>query len=267
MFDWIERCLRTGATLPGDDDICEYFQLTSVESARTLLAALSDAGRISIKGFGDTRVITLGRKASAPLPVARPTRAVTKPLLEIDEDEAAARIASIVNRRPPTAAAPIIPTPAKQPSSPAPETKEAPMPQPEPALATAPEYGSPKQINIKPQGELFTAIAAYATMHAVSLGRAALDLIGQAVDRRTAMLAATAGAVIAEEPAPSVGWVGTGDDIATTIHKMVDELATRAAIPDVSSELAAAKVQIATLTEQLESSEARLAQIRQAIGA
>jgi hypothetical protein len=192
---------------------------------------------------------------------------VTKPLLEIDEDEAAARIAAIVNRRPPASAARTILASAEQPSPPARETKEPPMPQPDPALESAPDYASPKQINIKPQGELFTAIAAYATAHAVSLGRAALDLIGQAVDRRTAMLAAPIDAVIAEAPPSSMGWVGTDDEIADTIHKMVDELVARAAVPDVSAELSTANATIATLTEQLESSEARLAQIRQAIGA
>ena len=50
MLAWIEECLDASMPCPGDASICERFNLTSTESARTLLAELADAGRFTIRG-------------------------------------------------------------------------------------------------------------------------------------------------------------------------------------------------------------------------
>lgn len=78
MFDWIRACLDTGAALPTDCDIIDQFNLPSLVSARSLLADLADRGDISIKGIGADRVITLGRKHTAPAPIERPIPSVVK---------------------------------------------------------------------------------------------------------------------------------------------------------------------------------------------
>lgn len=72
MLDWIERCLAQAAGTPTDREIVEHFGFASTEQARTLLAELADAGKITIAGYGDTRRITLGRAKSAHVRISRP---------------------------------------------------------------------------------------------------------------------------------------------------------------------------------------------------
>jgi len=96
MFDWIERNLDHDVAQPTDAQIMERFGFDSPESARTLLAELADAGRITIKGYGETRTITLGRTKAALSPAPRPLPAAKKadPVI----DAGVAKIAAIVAR-------------------------------------------------------------------------------------------------------------------------------------------------------------------------
>jgi len=76
MLDWIKNSLSLRSALPTDAQIVDRFNLTGVESARSLLADLADAGEITIKGHGSSRTIALGRKAKTFEPAPRPTPAV-----------------------------------------------------------------------------------------------------------------------------------------------------------------------------------------------
>lgn len=100
MHDWIVSCLENGKPTPTDQEICDRFAFTSPVSARTLLADLAEAGRITIKGHGAERIITLGKEAPSLPASPRPARAVRKPDISLDRD--AAKILAIVKRgRPP----------------------------------------------------------------------------------------------------------------------------------------------------------------------
>jgi len=96
MYDWIERNLNQGIALPADAEIMERFGFDSPESARTLLAELADAGRITIKGYGETRTITLGRTKATLTPAPRPVPTAKRadPVI----DAGVAKIAAIVAR-------------------------------------------------------------------------------------------------------------------------------------------------------------------------
>jgi hypothetical protein len=96
MYDWIERNLDLDVPQPSDADIMSLFGFNSAEQARTLLAELADAGRITIKGYGETRTIALGRIKSALLPAPRPTPSAKRsdPVV----DAGVAKIAAIVAR-------------------------------------------------------------------------------------------------------------------------------------------------------------------------
>ncbi|GEM72036.1 hypothetical protein SAQ01S_18020 [Sphingomonas aquatilis NBRC 16722] len=98
MLDWIERCLTDGiALLPTDAEIMERYGFTSPEHARTLLAELADAGKITIRGYGADRVIVLGRVRAAVAPLPR----VVPPARRVDAeiDQAVTKIRGIVNRQ------------------------------------------------------------------------------------------------------------------------------------------------------------------------
>lgn len=96
MFDWIERNATHDVRMPTDGEICERFNFESRESARTLLAELADAGKITIRGYGDDRVITIGRSKSALSPAPRAEPPVRKADPEVER--VAARITEIVQR-------------------------------------------------------------------------------------------------------------------------------------------------------------------------
>lgn len=96
MYDWIERNLDLDVPQPTDADIMQLFGFDSPESARTLLAELADAGRITIKGYGENRTLALGRIKSELTPAPRPQPSAKKadPLV----DAGIAKIAAIVAR-------------------------------------------------------------------------------------------------------------------------------------------------------------------------
>ncbi len=96
MYDWIERNLDLDVPQPTDADIMQVFGFDNAESARTLLAELADAGRITIKGYGETRTIALGRTKSTLVPAPRPLPSAKKPDPAVDDG--VAKIAAIVAR-------------------------------------------------------------------------------------------------------------------------------------------------------------------------
>lgn len=99
MLDRIERCLADGQRLPTDAEIMELYGFTSPEQARTLLAELADAGKITIRGYGANRVILLGRVKSTVAPLPRATPAARK--VDVEVDRAVAKIREIVTRQVP----------------------------------------------------------------------------------------------------------------------------------------------------------------------
>ncbi|MGC5796479.1 hypothetical protein [Sphingomonas sp. NFX23] len=96
MYDWIERNRNLDVVQPTDADIMQLFGFDSPESARTLLAELADAGRITIKGYGESRTIALGRIKSELTPAPRPMPSAKRadPVV----DAGIAKIAAIVAR-------------------------------------------------------------------------------------------------------------------------------------------------------------------------
>lgn len=129
MFEWIERCSLSGTPMPDDAAICDRFGFASPESARTLLAELADKGRITIKGFGASRAIALGRKATAAAPAPRPIPTVVARPRDDDVDQLADRLVSIATRGRANASA-LLATVAPQPepsrAAPAPSIAEEP---------------------------------------------------------------------------------------------------------------------------------------------
>ena len=106
MLDWIKNSLSLRSALPTDAQIVDRFNLTGVESARSLLADLADADEITIKGHGSSRTIALGRKAKTFEPAPRPTPAVVARVggkraddEKVQIDTTAARIREILDRR------------------------------------------------------------------------------------------------------------------------------------------------------------------------
>ncbi len=78
LLDLIRTTFDAECELPTDEAIAERFNLSGVEAARSLYADLADRGAITIKGFGPTRTIALGRNTVAPPPSPRPVPTVVK---------------------------------------------------------------------------------------------------------------------------------------------------------------------------------------------
>jgi len=72
MLSWIELAVETGALAPSDAEICDLFDFTSTEQARTLLADLADQGKIRIDWKAEPRTISLGGKTASAFAPARP---------------------------------------------------------------------------------------------------------------------------------------------------------------------------------------------------
>jgi hypothetical protein len=67
LLQWLRSCAETGACSPTDEEIQDRFAFAGVESARTLLAELADAGEITIvRKNGERSGIRLGRTPAAP---------------------------------------------------------------------------------------------------------------------------------------------------------------------------------------------------------
>jgi hypothetical protein len=72
MLDWIVASVDAGGAQMTDAEICERFGFSSTEHARTLLAELSDQGKIRIDWRAQPRMIVLGAKGGSTFSPARP---------------------------------------------------------------------------------------------------------------------------------------------------------------------------------------------------
>ncbi len=245
MLDWIERSIDQDVPMPTDAAIMAEFGFESAESARTLLAELADAGKITINGYGATRAITLGRTKSILAAAGRPEPAVTKsdPVLDAGVAKIAAILARSAPARAAVAAGELLKAAATKPK-PVPvaakPVKEVPtMPKPEP-LPTR------RAITIPAEGALLAAIEAIAKDRDLPLGRAALEL----AEAGMGATSADAAPVVAA-PTSSISI----DDLLTAVRARFDEAM---AVPDQS-------VEIAAVTERAEAAERRLDALRAAL--
>lgn len=248
MYEWIEARVGVSDPTPTDAEIMQHFGFDSPESARTLLAELADAGRISIKGYGLDRVITLGRTTSTPAATPRPTPTVRKPDPVVEAG--LAKIAAIVGRGGGAKAARAAqagealtaahakPLPASRPSN---------VPAPGPvAVATIKEPVLMPAKTIQLPSSALTAIEAVealAAKNSITIGGAAALLIEQ-------------GLVSASVERP-VSTIGT---IMADLNTLFEDLARRADRPDQSEALAAA-------VARAEAAERKLGALREALAA
>lgn len=183
MYDWIERNLELDVPQPADAEIMELFGFDSPEQARTLLAELADAGRITIKGYGEARTIALGRVKSALMPAARPMPAAKR--TDPNVDAGIAKIAAIVARGPSASAARAVQASAALKAI---GTKRQPVAPPEkPKPIVTPAHAPPKkEAPVMPAKSVqlpasaivaINAIETYAKANDVSMGAAAAHLI------------------------------------------------------------------------------------------
>lgn len=238
MLDWIETNLREGIAAPDDGAICERFGFDSPEQARTLLAELADAGKITIKGYGPTRSIALGRVRAALAAVGRVQPPVTR--ADPDVERTAARLAEIVQRgrsarvviaeNASTLLAAVTPPP---PAPPKPPKKETVMPAKSitlPASATA----------------AFGAIEALAKRDDIALGHAATILIERGAARA--------------EPVAAVP-VAPADPLSIeTLLDLIRELFVER--PDQSADLAAAIARADAADARAQAAEEKLSQAK-----
>lgn len=96
MLDWLRNCVEAETPMPDDAAICERFELASPDRARALLADLAERKEITIKGYGDNRVITLGKTPVAAPASPRPVPTVVK--RDTSVERTAEKIVSIVKR-------------------------------------------------------------------------------------------------------------------------------------------------------------------------
>lgn len=250
MYDWIEWCLDEAQSMPTDAAIMQRFGFDNAESARTLLAELADAGRITIKGYGETRTIALGRIKSALVPARRPTPSAKRsdPVV----DAGIAKIAAIVARggnanaaRANQAAEALKAIGTKRPPVAVPEkTKLVVTPAPAPPQKEAPSMPA-KSVQLPASAVVaITAIEAHARKNDVSMGVAAAHLI-------EAGLTAPAGA----RPAPILDTKSV-DDLLALIKARFEGLLN---LPDRSDEVAALTIRAETAERKLEALRAALA--------
>lgn len=244
MFDWIEQSLAMGGYAPDDAAICERFGFTSTESARTLLAELADAGRITIMGYGEKRVISLGRaRRAAPIAAPRPVPAVRKSDPEVDA--AAAKIMAILGRG--------LAAPAARPAA-SPPAAASPSSARSEAMPTQPDV---RNITIQARGDLRAAIEQRAEADGVALGRAAQDLV-EAGLRAAAM----------PLPAPvTAEWDGTKASTDVFFanlpdHWLIDELSRRMNAGVGDDDYTAALQQRDAAITRAEAAEGQLATLR-----
>ncbi len=253
MYDWIERNLELDVAQPTDAEIMACFGFASPESARTLLAELADAGRISIQGYGADRIIRIGRVKSALPVAARPTPAVRT--ADPAVDACFAKISAIVARGPSANAARAVQASAALKAVGAktrsPTKPEKPKPIVTPAAAP-PKKEAPhmpaKSVQLPASAVVaINAIEAYAKKNDVAMGAAAAHLIEQ-------------GLVVAKPiPVPTIVATPTIATIIADLHTLFDELVDRADRPDRSDEVAALTTRAETAERKLEALRAALA--------
>lgn len=240
MLDWIEDAISAGHPMPADAAICERFNFQSAEQARTLLAELADAGKITVRGgYGPGREILLGRVRPGALPIAKPEPSITR--VDPEVDAATAKIMAIVGRgrsTSPALAAPTPPLPAASVAVP-PVEKDPPMPNP----------ADKKTISFVASGPVLEEIRRR-TADGTSFNQAVQDLLADVMR--------------ASQPVASSGAV---DLSALEAHALISELARRVTAGADPAELAAAEGRAKEAEARAEAAEARLASIRAAMGA
>lgn len=247
MLAWIEECLDANMPCPGDASICERFNLTSTESARTLLAELADAGRITIRGYGETRTITLGRQRGPAPSAPRPIPSVIK--ADAVVDAATARIVDIVQRGNKPARAIVAENAAKLLSctTTPPAAPAVAMPAKESIMA-----GKTIQLPANATKEI-KAVERLAKDGSLTLGQAAAQLIIQGLN---------ATLVPSLSAAPSAERVVTFDSLRKDMATLFDDLVARADRPDQAADLAAAIERADAAEARAIAAEEKLAQFK-----
>ncbi|WP_242095433.1 hypothetical protein [Sphingomonas sp. CROZ-RG-20F-R02-07] len=253
MFDWIERCLDAGEPLPTDAAIVDRFVFQSTEQARTLLADLADAGRITIKGYGDTRTISLGRSKPGGTPALRVTPSVKR--ADRDLDAGVAKIASILGRgksvQPPREPAPPALAPAKPEVASTPTSTAAPTPPREEPVGTT------KSITFVATGPLVDELKRR-TADGTPNNRVVLEMLEELMASRQARAAPPAIPAVAED-APREPTIAS---VVADLYTVFDGLVAHAGRPDLTAELAAANERAAVAEARAVAAEDKLAQAR-----
>ncbi len=233
MLDWIERCLDGDVPTPDDAAICAAFGFLSTEHARTLLAELADAGKITVKGgYGPDRQILLGRVRAGAVPAPRPVPSITKNAADLSD--AVAKIIAIANRpKTPIAA------------SPAAVAKEEPM-----------TKAQSKSVTVVVSGDILEELKRR-TADGTPYNRATLDLLERAMGTAPSQ--------------PVVPAVKPLDEVEA--HELISELARRLSEERPNPALAEAEEQLRTTAQQALNMEQRalaaeeaLAKVRSAVG-
>lgn len=233
MLDWIERCIDQGAAMPDDAAICDVFGFTSAEHARTLLAELADAGKITVQGgYGPDRQIRLGRVKSGGAPLPRPMPSIVKD--DATVGDAVAKIIAIARR-----------SPDSPPAAPVGPSKVETMTK---ALS--------KSVTVVVSGDVLEELKRR-TADGTPYNRATLEMLEEAMGAAPAQAVVQAATPLAEVEA----------------HELISELARRLAEERPNPALAEAEEQLRTTTEQATAleqraiaAEAALAKVRSAVG-
>lgn len=249
MFAWIERCLDEGAALPDDAAICDRFNFASPESARTLLSDLADAGRITIRGWGEDRQIAIGRARAASPPSPKPQPSIAR--FNPDDDRDAERILAIARRGRVNADALLATVAEPAPATPIPAVpdyqEEADVPQ---------ETGS-KSVTFVAKGAVLEALKKRVEGGEVTYNRAAIDLIEQGLG--VAPVPAPAPIAATDEVVPK--WIGD-----LHLDELLEEVRKRFAQSACPADLAAALERAEAAETARQMAETKLATIRAAIG-
>lgn len=241
MLDWIETAISAGHPMPADAAICERFNFHSTELARTLLAELADAGKITVRGgYGPDREILLGRVRPGALPIAKPEPSITR--VDPEVDAATTKIMAIVGRgrgTPPAPAAPPPPLPAVSVAA-APVERDPPMPNP----------ADKKTISFVASGPVLEEIRRR-TADGTSFNQAMQDLLAGVMQAK-----------------PQATPLPVELDLSTLeAHVLISELKRRISGIDAKIDLEAAEARARDAETRAEAAEARLASIRAAMGA
>ena len=128
LLDWIAGRISNGEPTPTDQEIISRFGMSGAEAARSLLADLADGGKITIKGFGANRIITLGQTKTAFIPSRPISRSALQPRAPVEDRVAMMR--RVLADKKPDVQPPVAPAPSR----------------PEKTLIAAPPAPSPRLI-------------------------------------------------------------------------------------------------------------------------
>lgn len=233
MLDWIERCADDGIAMPSDAAICDLFGFSSTEHARTLLAELAEAGKITVQGgYGPDRQICLGRVKSGAAPLPRPAPCIVK--ADAAVGDTVAKIIAIARR-----------FPVSSPAVPADLSKVETMTK---ALS--------KSVTVVVSGDVLEELKRR-TADGTPYNRATLEMLEEAM-----------GAAPSQPVAPAVTPLA---DIEA--HELISELARRLAeerpnpaLAEAEEQLRATAQQALNLEQRALAAEDALAKVRSAVG-